>query len=113
MLRFLVLAFGLCFLSGCNSTIGGPLLVGEAGSLVMTQKSLSDHIFTMASGMDCSSAYTVNGGDYCRPHAQRVESVPVRLYCYHSLGQPNCFTQPLTGQNDRLIGSQVVSVPLQ
>ncbi len=89
------------------------MLVGEGLSLVGTQKSLSDHLFTMVSGMDCSSAYTVNNGDYCRPYEQKPETIPMRLYCYRSLGRADCYTQPLTGKNDQLIGTQVVNVPIQ
>lgn len=112
MIRFLALAFCLSALAACTSSVTGPLAVAEVGTLAATQKSTSDHIFTLVTGMDCSSVYTVNDGDYCRPYEKKPETIPMKVYCYRSLAQVNCFTQPLTS-GDTLIGTQIIQVPVQ
>ena len=112
MIRPLALLFSLSVLGACSSTITEPLAIAEVGTLAATQKSMSDHIFTMVSGMDCSSVYTANGGEYCRPYEKKPETIPMRVYCYRSLAHTNCFTQPLT-TGDTLIGTQIVQVPVQ
>lgn len=112
MIRLLALAFCLSALGACSSTVSGPLTMVEVGTLAATQKSTSDHIFTLVTGMDCSSVYTVSGGDYCRPYEKKPETVPMKIYCYRSLAQVNCFTQPLAS-GDTLIGTQIIQVPVQ
>ncbi len=75
----------------------------EVASLVMTKKTLFDHIATWVTGENCSSVRAANNGRYCVAWP-RGPAPPPSEYCYASLAEPDCYAEPFNGGNDRLIG---------
>ena len=101
-MRRLVILSLFVLLSGCAGYIGGV----EGISTMATEKTLSDHVISYASGKDCSSVRREMGLTYCK---EDEKIPPMNVYCYHTLGEVNCYKKPIydgeqnrVGQNDEL-----------
>ena len=89
MRRFAALFVVLLTVSACEVVVGGANLV----SLVYTEKTLLDHAVGVVSGKDCSLLNFENMEPYCQEWVQQDGSAVV-LYCYPTLGQPECYEVP-------------------
>ncbi|QEX18597.1 hypothetical protein FRZ44_39040 [Hypericibacter terrae] len=51
-------------------------------------------------------AGTASAISMCQPNQPDVIAYvePPTIYCYHSLGTPDCYAQPLPGEYNRMIG---------
>lgn len=95
MRRFVILCL-LALVSGCAGYATGV----EGLSAVATQKTLSDHIVSLASGKDCSSVRKEMGLTYCK---EDEKTPPMNVYCYNTLGEPTCYKAPVyDGRQDRV-----------
>lgn len=95
--------------AGCAGNVGnGYLLLLESGSVVATDKTVSDHVVSRITGRDCSTVRVERGESYC------VESVPAvppppPVYCEETLGGVDCYTHPDAYKQ----GRQPVGTPLE
>ncbi len=97
---FFVILLGV---SACESAAGNVALAvlgTNMTSIVYTDKTLLDHGISAAIGQDCSLLYMEEKKSYCRKWAGRDES-SVMLYCYPTLGQPECYVDPLPNRQGR------------
>lgn len=79
------------------------LIQVEVVSVMTTKKTLSDHVATWVTGKDCSAVKAEQDGVWCRDWPPPAPPPPA-VYCYATWARPNCFAQPYTQGNDRLIG---------
>ncbi len=84
----------------------------EVASLVVTKKTMFDHVATWVTGRDCSTPRAEREGVYCVDWPE-PPSPPPQVYCYASLGRPSCFAQPYNEGNDRLIGFVPAAPPVR
>ncbi len=99
-------AFFIVFLSvsACEYAAGNvALVVAGTGmtSVMYTDKTLLDHGVSAAYEQDCSMLYLEKKQPYCRDWAGQDET-PVTLYCYPTLGQPECHVDPLLDRQSRI-----------
>lgn len=91
MKRFLLTAVlvisGGMALAGCEAILGA-----EGASVVATQKTISDHVVSLASGKDCSSIRRDRGLAYCKEDEIRPQ---MNVFCYQTLGQITCYDKPV------------------
>ena len=85
-MRRLALLVCLGLLGGCETLV--PL---EAGTAVATDKTLSDHIISYASGKDCSSVRRELVLTYCKEDEVFIEP---NIFCYKTLGRVTCYDRP-------------------
>jgi hypothetical protein len=101
-LRGLVVAALASVLAGCDPSLmmSGASVV----SLVATDKTLSDHAVSLATGRNCSTVRMSRGESFCapEPHAMAAE------HCYRTLGGISCYTRPDPQASD---GAFVADVP--
>lgn len=77
-----------------------PLLLGgctafgiaEAGTVVGTGKTASDHVVSWLSGKDCSVVRVEQDKTYCVEDEPNYP--PPSVYCYPTLAQVVCYEQP-------------------
>lgn len=113
-----------CGLSACNATdtvhstamtqghnlgqlapVVVPLVALEAADIIITDKTVVDHVADLVTGQDCSTIRESHGGNYCEePYVNKPVAQP--LYCYRSLARATCYEQPSQAPYDKLIGSQ-------
>ncbi len=120
-MKHLLVLISTLFLSGCWLTThtskmpfgAMPLTVvaaGEAVSWLATDKFLSDHVSSLATGKDCSLSRKLSGeGKYCMTEleierANRPVWSVQKTYCYGSLASATCYDRPSPNPADRLIG---------
>lgn len=111
--RLLTAVLALGALSACSSAIqsggaavaqvGAPLIAVDMASVVMTDKTVVDHVAGLSSGQDCSTLRAQNGGHYC---TEPYENEPVvqNLYCYRTLAAVSCYDRPSPNPADHLVG---------
>jgi hypothetical protein len=104
---FFVILLGV---SACGSTAGTVALAvtANATSLFYTDKTLLDFGADAASGRDCSLLHIEEEEPYCQEWAEPNGSV-VTLYCYPTLGQPECYKHSLPSGQGRV--SFAVPIP--
>lgn len=103
-----ILALFCLALTGCSlaSTAPGfvPPLAGlEGASVIATDKTLIDHYVSYATGKNCSIIRREQGRTYCEED-ELGESEEV--YCYRTLGNVNCYAEPVPGKQ-QWIGHRV------
>ncbi len=94
----------LLLLGGCGGEVGLVLVGASAVSFATTDKFLTDHAVSYATGEDCSALQLEQTGDYCRSELenaelaaeaeQRQNAAAPELYCYRTLGDINCYQEP-------------------
>ncbi len=93
---FLACFFTLSSLTGCSLT--DPVTVAASvGTLVHTDKTITDHFVSWAVAKDCSILYTSKGEAYCRD--EEIENGLANtgyenLYCYRNIGGVTCYETP-------------------
>jgi hypothetical protein len=98
-----------------QNTIGAQTLEGAAWfaalsvtSVIITDKTLVDHIVSLAYGKDCSTVRYLDGDYYCK----RPPKPQPPLYCYPSLGDIVCYREPNPyGQQDAVDWPPTRSAP--
>jgi hypothetical protein len=81
----------------------------EVASLVVTKKTLFDHVATWVTGEDCSSPRAERSEPYCVKWPGPPPPPP-EVYCYSSLARPTCYSQAYDQGNDHLIGFVPASI---
>lgn len=94
-----------CAFDPTTTTGGTNLMALEAVSVINTDKTVVDHVMSLASRQDCSTIRAQQGGHYC---VERYENKPMAeaLYCYRTLAAVTCYDRPSTNPRDRLVGMQ-------
>jgi len=75
-------------LSACTSEV----LVTDALSTIVTDKTLGDHVVSYISKKDCSTVRKELGMTYCKEDDPSLKKDP-KLYCYNELGKVTCYQQ--------------------
>ena len=89
--------------SACEQTAGNVALVvlgTDMSSLMFTGKTLADHGISAQTGKNCSMVNAEKRQPYCQEWVGQDEGA-VMLYCYPTLGQPDCYLDPLPGRQGR------------
>ncbi len=68
-----------------------PLAALEGASAIVTDKTITDHIVSIASGKNCSTVRTERGLYYCEEDEPKGET---RVYCYKTIGAVTCYDRP-------------------
>lgn len=97
MRRLTALFVVLLSVSACEVAVGGANLV----SVIYTNKTLLGHAAGAISGQDCSLLNIENKEPFCHEWAQQGGGA-VMLYCYPTLGRPECFENPLPNGQGRV-----------
>ena len=97
---FFVILLGV---SACGSTAGTVALAVTANStsLFYADKTLLDFGADAATGRDYSLLNIEKKEPYCQERAEQNGSV-VTLYCYPTLGRPECYKHPLPSGQGRV-----------
>ena len=103
MKRLAVLFVVLLGVSACEYAAGNVALIvvgTDLSSLMFTGKTLLDHGASSQTGKNCSSVNAEKREPYCQDWiGQDVGAVT--LYCYPTLGQPECYVDPLPNRQSR------------
>lgn len=108
----LLCLFGL---SGCVLTTAPGLVMVGITTLVATDKTVSDHALSIATGHDCSIVAFSRGREYCvdtggglgqadsalhGPSGNHRKTGP---FCHRTLGETTCYNRPdpVAGENAR------------
>jgi len=67
-------------------------LVGDAMSVIVTDKTIGDHLVSYTSNKDCSSVRSELGMTYCKEDA--LKEIGPKKHCYNELGKVTCYKQP-------------------
>ncbi|WP_020594073.1 hypothetical protein [Kiloniella laminariae] len=89
-----LLTFGS--LSGCSWS-DPVMLTASVGTLVYTDKTITDHFTSWAMAKDCSILYTSKGEAYCRDEELEADLTSTgyeNLYCYRNIGGVTCYESP-------------------
>ncbi len=82
-------------LAACSPAETAALAGLSALSLLGTDKFLSDHIISQATGKDCSTLNALEEGRFCKDEEFTVaQAVQAPTYCYRTLGEITCYTAP-------------------
>ncbi|MEO5375423.1 MAG: hypothetical protein H7840_14320 [Alphaproteobacteria bacterium] len=91
----------------------GPGLIGlEMFTVINTQKTVLDHVASFATGKDCSTLRSQDGGEYCKEVVRLLPREQKTVYCYRSLGGVNCFDRPLVEVRDTPVGNGNEPTPI-
>ncbi|MQX37591.1 hypothetical protein [Roseospira navarrensis] len=108
--RVAAMIVGLAALTGCGTVfdVAGHPVVGTLGAanlatVVTTDKTIPDHVVSLATGHDCSLVRYSTGGYYCVQPLPANEPVETRLYCYRSIGKITCYDREVPGEAPRLV----------
>jgi hypothetical protein len=83
----------MCFIALISMNACTPnFLVGDAVSVVATDKTIGDHIVSYVSKKDCSTVRTELGMTYCKEDEPKDKSP--KIHCYNELGKVTCYEQP-------------------
>ncbi|WP_343559702.1 hypothetical protein [Kiloniella sp. b19] len=86
----------LILLSGLGAC-ADPYVTSAAsvGTLITTDKTITDHVVSWAMAEDCSAIEWSKGEEYCVEEGSRNSSGPQpTLYCYRTLGGTTCYDKP-------------------
>ncbi|MFD2207842.1 hypothetical protein [Kiloniella antarctica] len=82
--------------SGCSIT--DPVTAAASlGTLVHTDKTITDHFVSWAMAKDCSIVYSSKGEAYCRDEVFEnglANTGYENLYCYRNIGGVTCYESP-------------------
>ena len=81
----------------------------DVASLMLTKKTVFDHVATFATGQDCSTPRAERDGPYCAKWPE-PPAPPPEVYCYATLARPTCYSQAYNQSNDHLVGFVPASV---
>jgi hypothetical protein len=86
VIRIAAVIVALFGLAGCQE-----YLTAELASLAVTNRTLADHVISLASGKDCSLVRQQSGLTYC---VEDERQVVAQVHCYRTLGSVDCYRQP-------------------
>ncbi|MEL0106961.1 MAG: hypothetical protein ACO3MW_08990 [Rhodospirillales bacterium] len=89
-LRILVLIAGIVALLALSACSGYG--IAEVVSTTSTGKTIPDHVISLGSGRDCSTARYQRGHHYCKEDEKNLQQT--NLYCYPTLGTTTCYDRP-------------------
>lgn len=80
-------------LSGCTAFAPGIPGLAEVDALTVvgTDKTITDHVISFASGKNCSTVRREQGMHYCEEDEPTVEPA---VYCYKTLARVTCYDRP-------------------
>jgi hypothetical protein len=78
----------LAAISGCSMV--PTFAAAEGVSTVLTKKTITDHIVSLASGKNCSTVRVSRGQSYC---VEDEINPPTNVYCYRTLGSVSCYNK--------------------
>ncbi len=121
MRRLCILFFSIVVLSGCGKTLEDvptaglskatpfshpyhALLAVDVATLIVTDKTMVDHIVSCFREEDCSAVRASQGDYYCRP-IRLAYTPPPEPFCYRSLADASCFAVPNPYGSDRRMGT--------
>ena len=94
---------GLLLLGGCGGEVGMALAGATAVSFATTDKFLTDHAVSYATGEECSALQFEQTGQYCRTQEEiaaerlaekeRQLAAEPEMYCYRTLGEITCYEE--------------------
>jgi hypothetical protein len=90
----------LCAVQGCTGPASTAMMGVEAVSIINTDKTITDHVVSMARDQDCSSIRAQNGDYYCIPYYENQQKPAPQPYCYRTMAGVDCYQQPLKNGND-------------
>lgn len=80
------------------------LAAADVATLMVTDKTMVDHIVSYFKEEDCSAVRASQGEPYCRPI--RVAFIPApEPFCYRSLASVSCFATPNPYGTDHRMGT--------
>jgi hypothetical protein len=80
------------------------LAAAELATLIVTDKTMVDHIVSYFREEDCSSVRASRGDRYCRP-IRMAYTPPPEPFCYRSLADVSCFAEPNPYGTDHRMGT--------
>lgn len=97
-------------LGGCSGTAAIAMAGVSATSFALTDKFPADHVASWVTGEECSALQAEQTGEYCRTEeevaaaeaAAQPGAVPA-LYCYRTIGESYCQSEPDPTATSRLI----------
>ena len=99
-MRSLFIFVLVVFLGACS--FYPPIAAVEGVSAVGTGKTVSDHLISFASGMNCSTIRSNTGRTYCEEDEPNPTS---KVWCYRTIGKVVCYDRPDPYQgNQRKMG---------
>lgn len=85
---FAVLAL-LVVLCGCSAfPTYGPV---EGAFVIGTDKTMTDHVISIASGKNCSTVRKEKGLTYCEEDEPQIKQ---NIFCYRTLADVTCYDRP-------------------
>jgi hypothetical protein len=97
-------ALPLLLLAGCGGEVGMMLAGVSMVSFATTDKFLTDHAASYATGEECSSLQLEQTGAFCRTAEEiaaeqaeeeaRLQAAAPDIYCYRTLAKITCYQQP-------------------
>ncbi len=82
-------------LSGCVFSTTAVVAGANIVSYVETEKLLTDHAVSLATGMDCSAERAVREYEFCRDPAEELAAAEQdQVFCYRSLADITCYSEP-------------------
>ncbi len=92
MMRRVFFIAGLVVLAAVSGCANIPVFAEAEGvSTVLTKKTVTDHIVSLASGKNCSTVRVDRGQSYC---VEDEINPPPKVYCYRTLGSVSCYNEP-------------------
>lgn len=93
MIRQVLLSAAIMALGACSPT--SVALVGvDAATQLATGRSIQGNVIHAVTGKDCAPANWIVGRPFCQEEKQVAESKPQPTYCYRTLGQVSCHSEP-------------------
>jgi hypothetical protein len=97
-------------LGGCAGTAAIAMAGISATSFAMTDKFPTDHVASWVTGEDCSALQAEQTGEYCRTEeeiaaaeAAAEPGTPPAVYCYRTIGEIDCQSEPDPSAESRLV----------
>ena len=88
-MRVLAILAVLGFLAGCSAVPGFAQVQGA--SVIGTDKTLEDHVISLASGKNCSTIRKQKGLTYCEEDEPVIKQ---NIFCYKTLATVTCYYRP-------------------
>ncbi|MBN2752759.1 MAG: hypothetical protein JXQ84_08630 [Rhodospirillaceae bacterium] len=123
MRRLCILVLPLIALTACSrSSLDGAVKAGglerltpfehayqglfavDVATLIVTDKTMLDHIVSYFREEDCSAVRASQGDRYCRP-IRIAYTPPPEPFCYRSLADVSCFSTPNPYGSDHRMGT--------
>ncbi|MBC8158502.1 MAG: hypothetical protein H8E94_04135 [Alphaproteobacteria bacterium] len=82
--------------AGCGSV--PPFAMLDGAVVIGSDKTMADHVVSLASGKDCSLVRKERGMTYCKE--DEVTPRP-EVYCYRELAKVTCYDKPDTRRTNR------------